>query len=149
MLQNTRADGHEPYKLVFSKLRHSADIPPHEIERMSGANSLAWCATPWDDPGRMMKLSNADKLIQVLEDGPLEFKEAQKRSGLVPSSFYDAFSENWKKRTRSQARQPLFPSPKRGRKLSPKSIPMSFHVGCQQVVNVKALLGLRHSIKTI
>jgi hypothetical protein len=91
-----RSDGTCRYKMVFSKLRHSAPMSPMEIDRMSGGNSLAWRAFPWDDNTRT-KVTDDDRLIEALEGGRIEYKEALKRSGLTKSTFYRVYDRLEKK----------------------------------------------------
>jgi hypothetical protein len=67
-----------------------------EIDRMSGGNSLAWRAFPWDDNTRT-KVTDDDRLIEALEGGRIEYKEALKRSGLTKSTFYRVYDRLEKK----------------------------------------------------
>jgi hypothetical protein len=94
-----RADETLRYKMLFSKLRHSAPMDPVEIDRMSGGNSFLWKAVPWQNitgtPGG--KLSNEDKLISALEGGGLQYREAMEKSGLPKSTFHYTFNKLEKK----------------------------------------------------
>lgn len=87
--QHKRADETSRFKLMFSKLRHSAPLEPLEIERLSGNNSLLWTARPWQD--HTGDVSDDQRLLDALGQGSGGWQEVSKRAGMSKSAFFRAF----------------------------------------------------------
>ncbi|NWG14073.1 MAG: AAA family ATPase [Acidobacteria bacterium] len=85
--QPPRSDGTLRTKVLFSKLRHAPPLPPMELERLSSTDSLAWRLVPWQERIRT-KVSNEDRLIAALQQGPMRVKDLLDKTGLRKSSIY-------------------------------------------------------------
>lgn len=82
-----RSDETIRYKLMFSKLRHAAPMPPMEIVRFGGEDSFKWEARDWNDDANP-KVDSIYDCLAVKFKGAASADELTKALAMPRPTFY-------------------------------------------------------------
>ncbi len=68
----TRSDNTRRFKLIFTKLRHSAEIQPHELIRYGGMDAFQWEAKEWEEADAMPRCDEILAAMKKINSGTVK-----------------------------------------------------------------------------